>query len=94
MDTTILQVPITKKLREEAAVAAVAQGFSSVQEAVRVFLKQLAAKSLNITFEPKSIKLSAKNDRRYTKMTDDFESGRVKTKSFTDVNELMKYLNA
>ena len=53
MDTTILQVPIDKSLRNQAAAAASNLGFSSLQEAVRVFLTQLADKNVKISFEPK-----------------------------------------
>lgn len=93
MDTTILQVPMTKKLREQAALAAMSQGFSSVQEAVRVFLAKLTRQELRVEFAD-TVKLSAKNDKRYAKMIADVRSGRAKTKTFTDVKEMMKYLNA
>ena len=93
MNTTILQVPITKKLREEAAVAAVAQGFSSLQEVVRVLLAKIARQELRVEFTD-TVKLSQKNDKRYAKMIADVRSGKAKTKTFTDVKEMMKYLNA
>ncbi len=51
MNSTILQVPISKDLRDDAAVAASSLGFSSLQEAVRVFLTQLAEGRIKITFE-------------------------------------------
>jgi len=51
MDSTILQVPISKTLRDEAAVAASNMGFSSLQGAVRVFLTQLSTQAVKITFE-------------------------------------------
>ncbi len=92
MNSTILQVPITKKLREQAAVAAVAQGFSSVQEAVRVFLTQLADRSLQVTFEPKPVKLSAKNEKRYRAMEADFAKGR-NIQVANNVDELMQQLH-
>lgn len=91
--TTILQVPINKNLRDQAASKAEKMGFSSLQEAVRIFLNKVAAGELNITFE-ESVTLSDKNDRRYAKMIDDVKKGKAKTKTFYDVPSLMKYLNS
>lgn len=42
MNRTILQVPLDRTLRKEAEKQALSQGFSSLQEAVRIFLKKLA----------------------------------------------------
>jgi len=72
-----------KSLRDEATSAAVEMGFSSLQEFVRVFLQNLAKGSMSISFEP-AVKLSDKNERRYEKMLANIESGKVKTKTFTD----------
>lgn len=94
MDSTILQVPISKTLRDEAALAATNMGFSSLQEAVRVYLTQLKNNIVKITFEHPPVQLSAKAIKRYNKMIDEVESGRVKPVSFTDVDEMMKYLHA
>ena len=44
---TVLQVPIDATLRKDAEKQALEQGFSSLQELVRVFLKQLALKRIN-----------------------------------------------
>ena len=93
MDTTILQVPISKSLRTEAVNVAKESGFSSLQEVVRLMLTKFARKEIGVTFERfPVVKLSAKNDRRYAKMVDDVLSGRVKTKSFDNVDALMKDL--
>lgn len=92
---TVLQVPLNIDLRKEAEKQALAQGFSSLQEAVRVFLKKLAQGAMGVVFkEEEVIQLSAKNARRYDKMVEDIKSGRVKTKTFSDVSSLMKDLNA
>lgn len=92
MNKTILQVPISQALRRDAEKQALEQGFSSLQEAVRVFLKKLAQGAMGITFE-ETVQLSAKNARRYDKMIDDIKPGRVKTKTFSDIPSLMKDLN-
>ena len=90
---TILQVPINKDLRSKAASAAEKMGFSSLQETIRVFLNQLASNEIRVSFEPPAVKLSAKNERRYSKMIDDIEKGRVKLKTFDSVDSLMADLN-
>ncbi|MBI2009936.1 MAG: hypothetical protein HYS86_02030 [Candidatus Chisholmbacteria bacterium] len=93
MSKSLLQVPVETNLREQAARAAADMGFSSLQESVRVFLKQLAERSVRVKFEP-SVRLSAKNDRRYAKMIAEVKSGKVKTKSFDNVDSLLEYLNS
>lgn len=90
---TILQVPISKKLRDQAAFSARKMGFSSLQETIRIFLNQLASNEVAITFQSSVVKLSKKNDRRYTKMISDIENGKVKLKSFSSIDKMMDYLN-
>lgn len=63
-----------KKLKNSAEKAASEQGFSSLQEIVRVFLAQLASNKVEITLQ-ESITLSPKNEKRYAGMNSDFESG-------------------
>lgn len=94
MDSTILQVPISKSLRDEASLAASNMGFSSLQEAVRVYLTQLKNSIVKISFEHPPVQLSAKAIKRYDKMSEDVESGKVKPVSFTDVDEMMRYLHS
>ena len=93
MDTTILQVPIDKTLRNQAAIAASSLGFSSLQEAVRVFLAQLPTQTVKLSFEPKPIQLSAKAIKRYNKIGDEIDSGKARLKRFDSVDEMFKYLN-
>ena len=89
---TILQVPINKSVRNQAASRAEEMGFSSLQEAVRVFLNKMASGGMDIRFE-ETIQLSPKAAKRYDKIIDEIESGKVKTKTFTNVSNLMKHLN-
>lgn len=91
MQRTVLQIPIDLDLKREAEQAAQSQGFSSLQEVVRVFLSRFAEKRIGITFE-QSIELSPQAIKRYDKMTENIEKGKIKTKTFTDVNSLMKHL--
>lgn len=91
MNRTVLQVPINSDLRKAAEIEAKEQGFSSLQEVIRVFLRRLAQKRIGVTFG-ETIQLSQKNARRYDKMIEDIREGRVKTKAFDDVDSLMKHL--
>lgn len=75
MNQTTLQIPIDKRLRDKARKAARGQGFSSLQEIVRVFLSQMAEKGLQIGFVSEGILLSNTNEKRYLTMLDDKETG-------------------
>lgn len=92
MNSTILQIPINKSLRDQAASKAEKMGFSSLQEVIRLFLNKMAVGEINVTFEP-VVTLSSKNDKRYARMIDEVKSRKVKTKTFSDVGSLMEYLN-
>jgi antitoxin component of RelBE/YafQ-DinJ toxin-antitoxin module len=91
---TIIQVPVEKSLRDKATAVAEKQGFSSLQEMVRLFLSQLAENKISVAFTEPPVQLSKRNARRYDKIIDDIESGKVKTKSFTSVKALMDDLNS
>ncbi len=93
MNRVVLQIPIDASLRKAAEKTAFEQGFSSLQEITRIFLKQLAEKTISVNFE-QTIKLSPKAIKRYNKMIDDIESGKVKTPSFDNVDEMMKHLSS
>ena len=91
MNRIVLQIPIDSAIRKDAEKQALGQGFSSLQEAVRVFLRKLAKGALGISFE-ETVQLSAKNARRYDKMAEDFRKG----KNFytaKNVDDLMKHLH-
>lgn len=94
---TIIQVPIEKSLRDSAVVAASNLGFSSIQEAIRVFLVQLPQQTVNISFEHPPVLLSKKAVKRYDKIVDEIESGKMPTKVFTDkedIGTIMEYLDS
>lgn len=92
MNKTILQVPLDKELKNNAERVASIQGFSSLQEIVRVFLTQLASNRVEVILQ-ESVVLSSKNEKRYTKMTNDFISGK-NNHSAIDANDLVSKLNA
>ena len=94
MDTVTLQVPMNKSLRDTAAVVAADYGFSSLQEVIRVLLNKLAKRQLSVNIEQfPAVKLSAKNEKRYLKMVDDFKAGR-NVYYAKDVDDMMKQLHA
>jgi len=90
MQKTILQVPISQDLKISAENAAHEQGFSSLQEIVRVFLAKLAAKKVEVSLE--SIILTEANEERYLTMTKDFEKDK-NVKAAKNVDELLAQLN-
>ena len=91
MSKTVLQVPIDSTLRNEAEKAALAQGFSSLQESVRLFLRKLADGVVGVRFE-EEVRLSPAAEKRYNKILDDIESGKEKIYSAKNVDDLMKQL--
>ena len=92
MNKTILQVPMNVVLRREAEKQALSQGFSSLQEAVRIFLKKLAQGAIGIAFEEEAIKLSPKAIKRYKRMSEDFKKGR-NIYTAKSVDDLMNQLH-
>lgn len=89
---TVLQVPMDKQLRNNAERVANSQGFSSLQELVRVLLNKVTTGNINLKLE-ETVRLSPKAIERYNQMTDQIESGKVEMVGFSDVNSLMKSLN-
>ena len=94
MATATLQIPIDKRVRDNATKVARQRGFSSIQEVVRVFLSQFADRCIDVSFSPPVVKLSEKNAKRYDRMVEDVLSGKVKTKTFTHVDDLRAELNS
>jgi len=93
MNRTVLQIPISTAVRKKAELEAHSQGFSSLQEIIRMFLSKLAAKKIEVAFQ-EPVQLSAKAARRYDKMTEEIESGKVKLHEAKDVDDLMRQLNS
>ncbi len=81
MDTKILQVPMSKSLKQSAQEVAHDYGFSSLQDILRVILTKLSRRELVVSIEETAIHLSKKNDQRYVKMSRDF-SKRKKIRIF------------
>lgn len=92
MNRTVLQVPMDTSLRKEAEREAMEQGFSSLQEAVRVFLKKLADKAIGLRFEEPTIQLSQKAIKRYNRIDEDIKMGRNVYEA-RDAKDLMRQLH-
>lgn len=93
MQRVVLQIPLPKELKVSAEKAALDYGFSSLQEILRVIMKKLATKTINITFEEESVVyLSKKNEERYEKIMRDIESGKEKVYAAKDTDDLMNQL--
>jgi len=90
MSKTILQVPLTQQAKKKAEKAALAQGFSSLQEAVRVFLNKLAQGRMEVTFED-TIHLSKRAIDRYDNLLTEIGKGKGIHEA-TTLNDLMKQL--
>jgi len=91
----VLQVPMSKDLRKKATLVALSQGYSSLQETVRVFLTQLADHKIETNFYPvvKEIQLSPKAIKRLNKQTEDIKSGKSKIFTADSIEELMAHLH-
>lgn len=91
MNRVVLQIPMEKDLKNEAEIVAIAQGFSSLQEAIRVFLKRFASKKMTITFED-TIVLSKKAQRRYARIDEDLKNNKNIFEA-KNTKDLMKQLS-
>ena len=91
MSNTILQVPVSKDLRNQAAVMANEMGFSSLQEAVQLFMAKLASGTVEVTFQ-EPVRLSPRAVKRYEKMISEMEQGK-NTYVAHNVKDFMSQLN-
>lgn len=93
MSRTVVQIPVTTDLRDQAYQMAISQGFSSLQEAMRLVMHRIAKGSLrfDVYSEPEPIKLSDKAIERYNKMDNDLKAGK-NFKTAKDINDLLSKL--
>ena len=94
MNRVILQVPMPKVLKEKAEAIAEDQGFSSLQEVIRVILTKLARRELTVAVGYPEERLSPRAERRYAKIIKDIKEGKVKTVSFENTKDMMSYLHS
>lgn len=77
MKNIVLQVPMSKSLRDKAEKASKDMGFSSLQEVTRILLKKLSEKKLTVNvYDTDEIQLSPKAIKKYDKMYDDMKAGK------------------
>jgi hypothetical protein len=98
MQRVIIQVPTSKKLRDAATKAAEEQGFSSLQEALRVFMAKLAKKELKVQIQKTEYieYLTPRQEQVLKEMHEEFledeKEGNLKT--YTSVDKMMKDLTS
>lgn len=85
---------MSKQLKDDAEKAAFEQGFSSLQEILRIFMKKLANKNIDFSFkeEEEVVQLSKKNAKRYSKILKDIESGKEKVYTAKNVDDFIEQL--
>ncbi len=93
MQRVILQVPMSKELKEKAEAASFDLGFSSLQETIRVILGKLSRKELNIRIEEveEITHISPKAEKKFKKAVEDIKAGRNITKT-ESVDEFLALL--
>lgn len=92
MTRTTLQIPLDTSLRDRAEKAALASGFSSVQEIFRVFLNKLATQAIDVGFYQKKVQLSKGAEKRYATMIMDAKNDKdtVIPDSFDELISLLE----
>ncbi len=91
MKQVTLQVPMEMDLKNRAKTAAKENGFSSLQEVVRVFLTKFANKQVDIGINQRQTALSPTTIKEYDEMT--FEADDL-IGPFETTEELMKALQS
>ncbi len=94
MQRVILQVPMSRELKEKAQSASLDLGFSSLQETIRVLLTKLSKRELTMTVEPveEITHLSKAAEVRFKKAIRDIRAGRniYRPKSKDEFFELLR----
>lgn len=95
MERVVVQVPMSKDLKNKAEKTSADLGFSSLQETIRVLLTQLSNKdfSLKVVSEVEEVTyLSPKAERKFKKAVEDIKAGRnvTKTESVEALLELLR----
>ncbi|OGV96952.1 hypothetical protein A2W24_02395 [Microgenomates group bacterium RBG_16_45_19] len=95
-NTSVIQVRLPESLREASEKRAGEVGLSSVQEAIRLFLKGFVEKRVGLAlvpekFPPEKVVLSKAAQKRFARIENDLDEGR-NTISFDDPQEALKWL--
>lgn len=94
MQRIIVQVPMSKELKDKAETVSSNLGFSSLQETIRVLLTKLAKKEFSLKVEEveEVTYLSPKAEARYKKAVADIKAGKV-SPSFNNADAAISWLN-
>lgn len=95
MQRVIVQIPMSKDLKEKAEAVSSSMGFSSLQEVIRVLLTKLSKKEIIFKIEEAEevTYLSKAAEKRYKKAIEDIKAGKNITKT-KNIDELLKLLHA
>lgn len=95
MQRVIVQVPMSKNLKETAEAVSSDLGFSSIQEAIRVLLTKLSKREFSLRVEEveKITHLSAAAEKKFKKAVENIKAGRNVTKT-KNVDEFLKLLRS
>ena len=93
MNRVIVQVPMSKELKEKAMAAAEDQGFSSLQEAIRIIVNKFARRELAVQIAYPEERISARAERRYAKIIRDIKAGKNVTHT-ENLNQLFSILES
>ena len=91
----VVQVPMSKQLKEKAESVSADLGFSSIQEIIRVLLTKLSKKELSLKVEEveEITHLSPAAERKFKKAVADIKAGRNITKT-KNIDELLSLLHS
>lgn len=78
MTRVVIQTPVSSQLRKDAEKVAQEQGYSSLQDAIRMYLSKLARREVRVQLQEQfpPVQLSAKAIRRYNKIDEDYKKGK------------------
>ena len=80
MQRVVVQVPMSKELKEHAELVSSDLGFSSIQEAIRVLLTKLSKREFSLKVEEVEVEevadLSPAAEKKFKKAIEDIKAGR------------------
>ena len=78
MQRVVVQVPMSKELKEHAELVSSDLGFSSIQEAIRVLLTKLSKREFSLKVEEveEVADLSPAAEKKFKKAIEDIKAGR------------------
>lgn len=95
MQRVVIQVPMSRELKEKAERASFDLGFSSLQEVIRVLITKLSKRELSLKIEETEeiTHLSKAAEKKFKKAVEDIKVGRNVTQA-ESVDDLLKLLHS